>query len=190
MGHIRRGRFAAIIAAGLLVSGGMGVAMAQGGIAANLAMSGTVFDMRVNHMVGDSSSLYVGPEKVNKGDEGVSKLRFGKAKVRDLCLSVPVGNIPGYGKANFVMKVPGDNFSADNLLMGATKLTGDIAMSHPQIGIDPNQVDNRAKSGSWGLAASQMVVDKQQILATSVAADQLKVSGSQINVKKGDQGGC
>ena len=69
-------------------------------------------------------------------------------------------------------------------------MTGDIAMSHPQIGIDANQVDNRAKSGSWGLAASQMVVDKQQILATSVAADQLKVSGSQINVKKGDQGGC
>ena len=165
--------------------------MAEGGIAANLALSGTVFKMRVGKMVGDEASLFVGGEKVQGNEEGVTKLRFSKAEVTDLCMEAPMGNIPGVGPASFVMRVDGENFSADNLLLGAQKLTGDITMMNPQIGIDAHQADGRAPDNAWGLTATQMVVANQEILATSVAADQLTIAGSNIQiVRKGKDGGC
>ena len=191
MGHLRKLRFAGILGVSLLVTSGVGVAMAEGGIAANLALSGTVFKMRVGKMVGDEASLFVGGEKVLDNEEGVTKLRFNKARVTDLCMEAPMGNIPGVGDASFVMRVDGENFSADNLLLGAQKLTGDITMHNPQIGIDAHQVDDRAPDNAWGLTATQMVVANQDIFATSVAADQLTIAGSKIDiVRKGKDGGC
>lgn len=190
MGHVKKARFIGILAGGFLVAGGTGVAMAQGGISANLALSGTVMTLTVDELVGDSSSLFVGAEKVGDGESGVSKLRFGDATGTDVCLSAPLGNVPGVGEATFKLLVPGQNFGAENLLVGAKDIHGALTMYNPQIGIDANQVDERAPGGSWGLAATRMVVQQQVLQVTSVAADSLTIAGAKINVVTGDDGGC
>ncbi len=190
MGHVKKARFIGILAGGLIVSAGTGVAMAQGGISANLALSGTVMKMTVDDLVGDQSSLFVGPEKVGEGQAGVSKLRFGDASGTNVCMSAPLGEIPGVGNATFKLVVPGKNFAADNLLIGATDINGALTLYKPQIGIDAHQVDGRANPGSWGLAATQMVVQDQKLLATSVAADSLTIAGAKITIETGENGGC
>lgn len=190
MGYVKKARFAGIFSAGLLLAGGTGVAMAQNGLSANLALSGTVMTLTVDELVGDSSSLFVGAEKAGESNQGVSKLRFGKASGTDVCLSAPLKNIPGVGEATFKLLVPGKSLSADNLLVGAKDINGAITMKHPQIGIDANQVDSRAGQGAWGLAATQMIVQKQQLHVTSLAADSLTISGAKITVESGANHGC
>ncbi|MEJ5919355.1 MULTISPECIES: DUF6230 family protein [unclassified Corynebacterium] len=164
--------------------------MAQGGISANLALSGTVMTLTVDELVGDKSSLFVGAEKAGDGEAGVSKLRFGEAQGTNVCLSAPLGNVPGVGEATFKLEVPGQNFGAENLLVGAKDINGALTMTNPQIGIDANQVDERAPGGSWGLTATQMIVQDQQLKVTSVAADSLTIAGAKINVETGSNGGC
>lgn len=190
MGHLRKLRFASILAGGLVVAGGTGVAMAQGGISANLALSGTVFDMTVTEMTGDSASLFVGTEKVDDGNDGVSKLKFTDAVATDVCMSAPLGNIPGFGPATFKLETPGENFRATNLLLGAKAIEGGLTLNSPQIGIDANQVDSRAPQGDWGIYSDQMIVQNQQIKATSVAADQITIAGAKIGVHRGEDSGC
>ena len=190
MGHLRKLRFASILAGGLVVAGGTGVAMAQGGISANLALSGTVFDMTVTKLVGDSSSLFVGAEKVGDGNEGVSKIKFSEAVGTDVCMSAPLGSIPGLGPATFKLETPGESFRATNLLIGAKSVDGGLTLNSPQIGVDANQVDSRAAQGSWGLAAAQMIVENQKIEATSVAADQITIAGAKIAIHRGEDSGC
>lgn len=190
MGHMRKLRFASILAGGIIVAGGTGVAMAQGGISANLALSGTVMDMTVGSMTGDTTSLFVGSEEADGGATGVSNLKFVGATASDVCLSVPIPNIPGLGEAVFKLQVPGQNFSAKNLLLGAKSVDGDLTMNSAQIGVDANQVDSRAAQGSWGLFTNQLLVNDTRIEATSLAADQLSVAGAQINVLRGSDSGC
>lgn len=190
MAHMRKLRFASILAGGIIVAGGTGVAMAQGGISANLALSGTVMDMTVGSMTGDTTSLFVGAEQANDESTGVSNLKFVGASASDVCLSVPIPNIPGLGDATFKLEVPGQNFSAENLLLGAKSVDGDLTMNSAQIGIDANQVDSRAAQGSWGLFTDQLLVNDAKIEATSLAADQLSVAGAKINVLRGSDSGC
>lgn len=190
MGHVKKLRFAAIMAGGLIAAGGTGVAMAQGGVSANLALSGTIFDMSVTEMSGDTASLFVGSEKAGDGTAGVSKLKFGDATARDVCMSTYVGDIPGFGPATFLMMVDGENFSAQNLLIGAKTINGAITMERPQIGIDASTVDGRAGGGDWGLAATRMIVSDQRLQATSVAADSLSIAGAKISIVSGADGGC
>ncbi|KAA9227324.1 DUF6230 family protein [Corynebacterium sp. MSK151] len=190
MGYVKKARFAGILSVGLFVAGGTGVAMAQNGLSANLALSGTVMTLTVDELVGDSSSLFVGAEKAGESEKGVSKLRFGKASGTDVCLSAPIKNIPGVGEATFKLLVPGKSLSADNLLVGAKDINGAITMSHPQIGIDASQADSRAGRGTWGLVATQMIVRNQRLQVTSLAADSLTISGAKVTVESGEGHGC
>ncbi|WP_295627572.1 DUF6230 family protein [uncultured Corynebacterium sp.] len=190
MGHVKKARFVGILAGAFVVAGGTGVAMAQGGISANLSLSGTVMTLTVDELIGDSSSLFVGAEKEGDGETGVSKLRFGDAVGTDVCLSAPLGDLPGIGEATFKLTVPGENFAAENLLVGAKDINGALTLEKPQIGIDASQVDERAPGGSWGLVATRMIVRQQVLEVTSVAADSLTIAGAEIKVATGANGGC
>ena len=57
MGHTRKLRFTSILGVGLLATAGMGVAVAQGGVSAHLALSGTIFNMHVAELDGKGLSL-------------------------------------------------------------------------------------------------------------------------------------
>lgn len=189
MGHIKGKRFVGILAVGLVATGGMGVAMAQGGISANLSLSNTIFSQTVHGLDGQGVAIFVGNDKLSGGDVAVAKLKFTKAEITDLCMAAPL-EILGLGEKKFQMKVPGKNFSAENLVIGAPGLNGGMTLIKPQIGVDASQLDDGASAGQWGIAADAIQAFDQKIKATSISADQLTAAGSQVSVVDADKAEC
>lgn len=189
MGHIKGKRFAGILAVGLLATGGMGVAMAQGGVSANLSLSNTIFSQTVAGLDGQGVAIFVGTDTLEGGDVAVAKLKFTNAEVTDLCMAAPI-TLPGLGEKKFQMKVPGANFTAENLVIGAPGLSGGMTLTKPQIGVDASQLDDGATVGQWGIAAETIHAFDQKIKATSISADKLTAAGSQVSVVDADKADC
>lgn len=189
MGHIKGTRFVGILAVGLLATGGMGVAMAQGGISANLALSNTIFSQTVKGLDGEGVAIFVGNDKLEGGDVAVAKLKFTKATVTDMCMAAPV-KLPGLGEKKFQMTVPGENVTADNLVIGAPGLTGGMTLVKPQIGVDASQLDKTATAGQWGISAETIHAFDQTIKATSISADRLTTAGAKVSVVDADKAEC
>lgn len=191
MGRINPLRAVLGVGVGLALAGGTGVAVAQGGLTANLALSGTIFNVSMGNLDGEDFSLFVGGEELPDGTIPASKLRFGTASASDLCVSAPLRGLPGVGDAIFVLKVPGENtVQATDLVVGATVVRGNLVLDNPQIGIDASQVDGAAPANAWGIASRGVSVQAQEIRASSVGAGSLTASGFDIGVKKGHEGGC
>lgn len=189
MGHIKKGRFAAILAAGLLAVGAETTVMAQTGLSANIALSNVIFTQQVGNISGDSFDLFVDKEPMQNGNLGVSRLRFKDATITDLCMSAPV-DLPGMGKKKFQMMVPGESTTATNLVIGAKDLNGEMTMTNPHIGIDARQLSDNARPGAFGLNADKLVASGQTIHASSISADSLTAQGGKITVEEGDGGSC
>lgn len=189
MGHTRKLRFASILGVGLLATAGMGVAVAQGGVSAHLALSGTIFNMHVGELDGKGFDLFTDVDKMHNGDQAISRLRINDAKVTDVCMTAPI-KIPGIGDRKFQMTVPGQNFSAENMLIGARKLTGDLTLKNPQIGINAGKVDKDAPDGAWGIVADSLSAKGQGIEATSLSADKMTAGGSKIAIVDNDNAEC
>lgn len=189
MGHTRKVRFASILGVGLLATAGMGVAVAQGGVSAHLALSGTIFNMEVGELDGKGFDLFTDVDKMHNGDQAISRLRIKDAKVTDVCMTAPI-NIPGVGEKKFQMTVPGQNFSADNMLIGARKLSGDLTLKNPQIGVDAGKIDKDAPDGGWGIFADSLSAKGQGIEATSLSADKMTAGGSKIAIVDKDNAKC
>lgn len=189
MGHIRKIRFAAIMAGSALVTAGMGVAMAQGGLSANLALSNTIFSMQVGNLDAQGMSLFVDNEQMKDGQIGVTRLRLDDATISDMCMSMPV-NVPGLGQRKFQMVANGPSTTASNLVIGAKNLDGSLTMIKPQIGVDAQQLSDKAEPGASAIVAQGLVANGQKIKAASVSADKLTAAGAKITIEDGDKGAC
>lgn len=191
MGRINRTKAGIAAVVSLIAVGGTGVAMAQGGISANLAVSGTIFKISMDNLNGNDFNLFVDGDEVGDEQIPVSRLTFGQAEVSGLCLSANLPDIPGIGSATFAMKASGDGaVDADNLVVGATSILGDLSLSDPQIGADVNQVNPEAPPSTWGIAAPDVTVSAQDIQASSVGASTLNARGVSVDVAKGDEDVC
>ncbi|MCX2164000.1 DUF6230 family protein [Corynebacterium auriscanis] len=189
MGYTRKLRFAGVLGAGLLATAGMGVAVAQGGVSANLALSNTIFNMKVGTLDGEGFNLFTDSDKLHTGQEAVSRLKIKNARVSDVCMTAPV-KVPGMGDKRFQMLVPGDNFTAKNMVIAATDIGGALTLEKPQIGVDASQLDDKAEPGSWGLTAQRIIAKGQTISTSSLSADQLTAGGSKISLVNPDDAAC
>ncbi|MGP9724484.1 DUF6230 family protein [Corynebacterium sp. AOP40-9SA-29] len=189
MGHIKGKRFAGVMAVGLLATAGVGVAMAQGGISANLALSNTIFNQEVSNLDASGVAIFGGTDSQHDGDTGVARLVFDDATITDMCMTAPL-NLPGLGEKRFQMLVPGENTTAEHLVLGAPGLVGGLTLNNAQIGVDASQLDDEAPAGSWGLAADSLTGWDQVIKATSISADKLTAAGAKVGVVSVDEAEC
>ncbi|HIW90968.1 MAG TPA: hypothetical protein H9870_04815 [Candidatus Corynebacterium avicola] len=189
MGHIKGKRFVGVMAVGLLATAGVGVAMAQGGLSANLALSNTVFNQEVSGLDATGVSIFGDVDGQHDGDKGVARLKFEDASITDMCMTAPL-NLPGLGEKRFQMLVPGENTTAENLVLGSPGLSGGMTLVKPQIGVDASQLDDGQDAGNWGLSAEALQASHQVIKATSIAADKLTFAGSKVSIVDADEAEC
>lgn len=189
MGHTRKLRFAAISGVGLLILAGEGVAMAQNGVSAGLALSNVIFTQQVGGIQAEKFSLFVDRESLSDRDVAVSRLKLEEATITDLCMSAPI-KLPGLGDRRFQMIAPGPSTTATNLVIGAKELNGSMTMTNPQIGVDAKQLSDKAEPGSFGISMTHLDATDQLIYATSISADKLTAAGGQIKVVKEGEGDC
>lgn len=189
MGHIKGKRFVGIMGVGLLATAGVGVAMAQGGLSANLALSNTIFNQEVSNLDATGLAIFGATDHQHDGDTGVARLIFDEATISDMCMTAPL-SLPGLGDMRFQMLVPGENTTAEHLVIGAPGLVGGMTLNNAQIGVDASQLDDEASAGSWGLRADSLQGWDQVIKASSIAADSLTAAGASVGVVSAEEAEC
>jgi len=191
MGRINGKKAAAALTVSLLAFGVTGVAVAQGGLTANLALSGTFFKVSMTHLEGEDFSLFMDSEDMAGDNIPVARLKFGHAVASNLCLSATLPDIPAVGEGTLQLIAKGDgSVEVTDLLVGATDIKGALNLTDASVGIDASQVIPSASQGAWGLYSSKVTLSADDIVATAVGAHKLSAKGVTVTVKKGRENAC
>lgn len=191
MGRINARKAAIALTAGLVGFAGTGMAVAKGGISANLALSGSFFTVTIDHLSGQDFSLFMDNDVKGDNHLPVARVKIQQAKASDLCLSTTVPNLPAVGEATLALRSNGKNsVDAKDLIVGSTDIKGSLRMADPNLGIDAHQVNPEAPDDAWGLHSKDVQVVAEKIVATSVGAKQLNVFGVEASVRRGTENAC
>ena len=191
MGRIDVKKTAMALVAGLSAFAATGVAVAQGGIAANLALSGTFFSVSMSHLRGEGLSVFVDGEQMANEQLPVARFKFQHAYASNLCLSATLPDVPLIGESTFRLSANGnDSVEVRNLVVGATDVSGSLDLGNAAVGVDASQYNDAAAPGAWGLSAGTVALSADHIRATSVGAQTLKVSGVNVSVKRDPSDAC
>ncbi|MFI7356269.1 DUF6230 family protein [Streptomyces avidinii] len=190
-GRVRWRRFAVLTLPAVAVTAGLGIALAQGVLAASFAVSGQQFKVSASSLEGEGFAQY-GSVDVNARQEliPVAVTAIREAKLHSLCQSV-VTSLPVIGDISLNLtagrKTP---VEASNLFVDATQLSGDAVFSNIEIGRDASTLDKgpAEAQGMQDLFAQQAdtvsITDLQQT-AWATNAGTFKLSGLSMNVSKG-----
>lgn len=191
MGRTNITKAAVALTAGLAAFGVTGFAVAQGGLTANLALSGSFFKITMGRLDGEGFSLFVDEDQKGEEHLPVARIKLDHAKVSDLCLSVTAPEVPGVGEATLALKAEGEGSAeSDSLLVGATDVDGSLVMQDVNVGIDANQLSDTADPGAWGLYSKQVSLKADDVKATSVGAQRLSAKNVGVTVRRGSDNGC
>ena len=190
MGRISVPKAAAGLVAGFAAFGVAGFAVAQGGLTANLALSGTFFNVNMRHLEGEGFSLFVDSDKKGEEDVPTARLKLEHAVASDLCLYVTT-DLPAVGESTLALKAKGDNsVEATDLLVGASDIEGSLVMQDANVGIDASQLSQTADPGTWGLYAKQVSLTADDVRATAIGAKTLSAKNVGVSVERGRGNAC
>lgn len=191
MGRINKLKASLALLAGLVPFAATGVAVAQGGLTANLALSGTFFKVNMTHLDGEGLSIFMDGEQMAQETLPVARLKFEHAFASNLCLSSTIADVPLIGESTFTLRANGDNsVEVRDLVVGATDIAGQLDLTDAAVGVDASQVNQMAPPGTWGLYSDKVTLSADDIRATSVGAKSLKASGVGVTVKRDNSDAC
>ncbi|WP_420708199.1 DUF6230 family protein [Streptomyces sp. NRRL S-244] len=190
-GRVRWRRFAVLTVPAIAVTAGLGIALAQGALAASFAVSGQQFKVSATSLEGEGFAQY-GSIDVNAREEliPVAVTAIKEAKLHSLCQSV-VTTLPVVGDISLNLtagkKAP---VEASNLFVDATQLSGDAVFSNIEIGRDASTLDKGPAEavGMQDLFAQQadtVSITGLQQTAWATNAGTFKLSGLSMNISKG-----
>ena len=191
MGRINKTKAGVALLVGLVGFGATGVAVAQGGLTANLALSGTFFKISMTHLEGEGLSIFTDGEQMAEEAVPVARVKFEHAYASNLCLSAALPDVPLVGESTFTLKALGDNsVEVEDLVVGATDIKGALDLTDASVGADASQFNSMAQPNAWSLHANKVTLRADDIRATSVGAKRLAASGVAVDVKRGMSDGC
>ncbi len=190
-GRVRWRKFALLTVPAIAVTAGLGIALAQGALAASFAVSGQQFKVSAASLEGEGFAQY-GSVDVNARNEliPVAVTAIKEAKLHSLCQSV-VTTLPMIGDISLNLTAGKKNpVEASNLFVDATQLSGDAVFSNIEIGRDASTLDKGPAEaiGMQDLFAQQAdtvnITDLHQT-AWATNAGTFKLSGLSMNISKG-----
>ncbi|MFJ8016086.1 DUF6230 family protein [Streptomyces sp. NPDC096339] len=190
-GRVRWRRFAVLTVPAVAVTAGLGIALAQGALAASFAVSGQQFKVSAQSLEGEGFAQY-GSVDVNAREEliPVAVTAIREAKLNGLCQSV-VTSLPVIGDISLSLTAGRDKpVEASNLFVDATQLSGDAVFGNIEIGRDASTLDKGPADaqGMQDLFAQQAdtvrISDLKQT-AWATNAGTFKLSGLRMDVSKG-----
>ncbi|WP_079054512.1 DUF6230 family protein [Streptomyces graminilatus] len=115
-GGTRWKRFAVVMVPSVAATACIGVALAQGALAASFSVSGQSFKVRADEIHGTGFSQYgavdMDDTKSEKGTHPVAVSAFADARIQNMCQSVVTPRIPFFGTATLVLTA-GDSDDKD-----------------------------------------------------------------------------
>jgi hypothetical protein len=210
-GGTRWKRFAVVMVPSVAATAAIGVALAQGALAASFSVSGQSFKVSADKLDGTGFSQYgtIAQGKDLKGNpeaNPVAVSAFKSAEITKLCQSVVTPDVPFFGSVSLVLKAGGGEtpVHADNLYIDVADLSANAEFTNMDIGVAAGSTDSASGGkgpavqtpGKGGPAinpngfaqqADKAVLTDVKQTAWATTAGTFKLSGLSMKLHKGVQ---
>ncbi|MDI5962720.1 DUF6230 family protein [Streptomyces sp. SL13] len=197
-GGTRWKRFGVVMVPSIAATAAIGVALAQGALAASFSVSGQEFKVSASHLHGTGFLQYGAVDAQGNGGVPVAVSAFKTATINDLCQSVVIPDVPFVGKVSMVLKAGGGSapVEAKDLYIDLNQLNADATFTNINIGIaagdaNPNGAVMKGKPemadpGSFAQEADAADLTNVQQTAWATSAGTFQLSGLSMHVSAGD----
>ena len=200
-GGTRWKRFAVVMVPSVAATAAIGVALAQGALAASFSVSGQSFKVTADRLDGVGFSQYGAIDqgytlKGEKTAHPVAVSAFKSAKITNMCQSVVTPDIPLIGSVSLNLKAGGGSkpVEAENLYIDVEDLEADATFRGIDIGVaagdankGPGMKGGKEQANPYGFAQqadSATLTDVKQT-AWATTAGTFKLSGLKMSLSRG-----
>ncbi|MFI6280402.1 DUF6230 family protein [Streptomyces sp. NPDC050988] len=200
-GGTRWKRFAVVMVPSVAATAAIGVALAQGALAASFSVSGQSFKVTADRLDGVGFSQYGAIDqgytlKGEKTAHPVAVSAFKSAKISNMCQSVVTPDIPLIGSVSLTLKAGGGGtpVEAENLYIDVEDLQANATFRNIDIGVaagdankGPGMKGGKEQANPYGFAQqaeSATLTDVKQT-AWATTAGTFKLSGLKMSLSKG-----
>ncbi|MEU6401160.1 DUF6230 family protein [Streptomyces sp. NPDC046985] len=199
-GGTRWKRFAVVMVPSVAATAAIGVALAQGALAASFSVSGQSFKVSADKLTGQGFAQYGALDSGytldgQKTIHPVAVSSFKSASINNMCQSVVTPNIPLLGSVSLMLRAGGDKpVEADNLYIDVADLNADAVFNNIDIGVaakdaakGPGMKGNGEMANPYGFAQqadSATLTDVKQT-AWATTAGTFKLSGLKMSLATG-----
>ncbi|MCX4995999.1 DUF6230 family protein [Streptomyces longwoodensis] len=199
-GGTRWKRFAVVMVPSVAATACIGIALAQGALAASFSVSGQSFKVSADKLVGTGFSQYGAIDSGytldgKKTAHPVAVSAFKSASITNMCQSVVTPNIPLLGSVSLTLKAGGGGtpVEAENLFIDVEDLSADATFKGIDIGVAGKDLskgpgikdgDSANPYGFAQQAESATLTDVKQT-AWATTAGTFKLSGLKMSLSTG-----
>ncbi|OIJ67695.1 DUF6230 family protein [Streptomyces mangrovisoli] len=195
-GGTRWKRFAVVMVPSVAATAAIGVALAQGALAASFSVSGQSFKVSADKLEGTGFEQY-GAIDTGYALDGSSAIQpvavsaFKSAKIYNMCQSVVTPNIPVFGKVSLILKAGADKpVEADNIYIDVADLNADATFTNIDIGVAAKDaakgpgIHTGDKTNPYGFSqqADSATLTNVQQTAWATTAQTFKLSGLHMSI--------
>lgn len=200
-GGTRWKRFAVVMVPSVAATAAIGVALAQGALAASFSVSGQSFKVTADKLVGTGFSQYGALDSGytldgKKTAHPVAVSAFKSASITDMCQSVVTPNIPILGSVSLILKAGGGStpVQAENLYIDVQELEADATFEGIDIGVaakdaskGPGMKGGAEQANPFGFAqqADKATLTDVKQTAWATTAGTFKLSGLKMSLSSG-----
>ncbi|RYJ27715.1 cholesterol esterase [Streptomyces sp. L-9-10] len=199
-GGTRWKRFAVVMVPSVAATAAIGVALAQGALAASFSVSGQSFKVSADKLVGQNFVQYGGvaegfDSKGNKASHPVAVSGFKTAQITNMCQSV-VTPLPLLGTSVTLVLKAGDKgteIDAENLYLDVESLDADAEFKNIDIGVAAGstkspgiQPGTTANKFGFAQQADEAVLRDVEQTAWATTAGTFKLPDLNLRLKVGD----
>ncbi|MFF0744031.1 DUF6230 family protein [Streptomyces sp. NPDC004111] len=199
-GGTRWRRFAVVMVPSVAATAAIGVAMAQGALAASFSVSGQDFKVTADRLDGTGfvqyGSIAEGTDlKGNPAAHPVAVSGFKTADITNMCQSVVTPDVPIFGSVSLMLKAGtgATPVHAENIYLDVADLDADAEFSNIDIGVAAGKatkgpgIQKGTKANPFGFAqqADKAVLTKVKQRAWATSAGTFKLSGLSLRLHKG-----
>jgi hypothetical protein len=200
-GGTRWKRFAVVMVPSVAATAAIGVALAQGALAASFSVSGQSFKVTADKLVGTGFSQYGALDTGytldgKKTVHPVAVSAFKSAELTNMCQSVVTPNIPLLGSVSLTLKAGGNGtpVAAENLYVDIEELEADATFTNIDIGVaakdaskGPGMKGGSEQANPFGFAqqAEKATLTDVKQTAWATTAGTFKLSGLKMSLSTG-----
>ncbi|PND52999.1 hypothetical protein CQZ88_05725 [Rhodococcus sp. ENV425] len=189
MGEVRKGRFAALILTGLTGTGVLGAGIARGELPMNVAITGQTFVGTMSAI--EAQNVVIFPRRVDteSGTVPTSATRMESAQMTDVCLSTIARNLPIVGDVTMIVRVPGPNTTAQNVVLDAATIGASLDAMNVHAGVEASAIGGPEVALTPAVATQSGVMTNIRVEAVSMTATALTMKNFEVTVVS-DSSGC
>ncbi|MFI9342164.1 DUF6230 family protein [Streptomyces sp. NPDC052773] len=200
-GGTRWKRFAVVMVPSVAATAAIGVALAQGALAASFSVSGQSFKVTTERLDGTGFVQYGALDEGytldgKKTVHPVAVSAFQSATIRNMCQSVVTPNIPVLGNVSLILRAGQgkEPVKAENLYIDVAELEGDAVFRGIDIGVaakdatkGPGMKGGKEQSNPYGFAqqADSVTLTDVKQTAWATTAGTFKLSGLKMSLSTG-----